>query len=674
MAIQTKQVISIIMLLFLPIQLIAQDEPDFEGQSRMEQLVEKAENEEAETAIDLETIKNKVRINECDSLELAGLQLLSTTQIAQFLLYRKRLGPIVSIYELQAIPGWDVAMIQKLVPFISLDTKGLVSNAIMDRLKSGDQLAFVKMSRVLQKSTGFVDSSGFVGGRNIFQFRYSFNHKNLLQWGVAGGNQAGEPVRFSAGRPGFDQLSVHAFARQLGKIQLLAIGDFRVNFGQGLICWQGMGFSKSAEVLAIKREAPIFQPSTTGAVSGFFRGGGIAFKWSSVDVSAFTALNRKDANIEFDTARSILTSGLRRTENELSHRNNLSVATLGIRAGISRRLYSFHLNAIGSKWNHVFAKKSLPYNLYAPSGNVFMNCSIDYAATVSNIHFFGEVAANERNKFAVVSAALISLDKRTNIALLYRRISPAYFAWNGNAFTDGSYCVNENGLYYGIQFQLSKKIQLAGYYDIYSFPWLKFRVDFPSHGSSVLAQFKYTPDKTSEFYIRFRKAIKQENEEGSVSNAMIERKQSYFRIHYLSQLTSRLVLQFRLEETWNSNKNEGILLYAEMQKKIPGYGVKLNFRLQYTDTDNYDSRIYAYESDMPYSFSITPQYGQFIKYYLVNSFNLKKLSKQLPAVVISMKWSQRFLISGESFGSGLNLIPGRRQTIISLQLSYSEHG
>ncbi|HSB93092.1 MAG TPA: hypothetical protein VLC28_08250, partial [Flavitalea sp.] len=651
----------LLFFLLLNLSAAAQDEPGIENQGRLEQIVEKAESEESETELNVETITNKARINECDSNELGALQLLSPYQITQFLAYRKRLGSIISLYELQAIPGWDIHLIERIVPFVSLDTRVYMSHTIRDRLKTGDRIGFIKMSRVMQKSDGFIDSNGFLGGRQLLQFRYSFNHKNLLQWGIAGGNQAGEPISFSGGRTGFDQLSIHVFARQIGKIQLLAIGDFRVNFGQGLICWQGMGFSKSAEVLAIKREAPVFQPSTTGASSGFFRGAGVSIKTRVFDFALFGAWNKKDANIEFDTARSIITSGLRRTETELSHRNNLGVMTVGFRSGIMKSLSTFHINGLLSKWDHPYKKKAAPYNLYAPSGKLFINVGVDYALTISNMHFFGEAALNERHKFALVSGALISLDKRTSISLLFRKISPAYFAWDGNAFTDGSYTVNENGFYSGIEFQLSKKVELSSYYDVYSFPWLKFRVNAPSQGNSFLAQFKYTPDKTSEFYVRLRSSNKQQNEGAFPTDQVAETRQSYLRLNYLTTLNPSVGVQMRFEGTWNS-RGSGILLYAEMQKKIAVYGQKVNIRLQYSDTDDYESRIYAYESDTPYTFSITPQYSHFIRYYLNNSMNLKKLFRRLPALVVSVKWSQRFLIDGDSFGSGFNAISGRNQS------------
>src|SRR6478735_4976646 len=98
--------IRIIILLLLPLGVMAQDyESTFEDQSRLENLVEKSEREENSTEINIETISTTLRINECERNELAALQLLTPVQLDQFFLYRKRLGMIISKYELQAIPG-----------------------------------------------------------------------------------------------------------------------------------------------------------------------------------------------------------------------------------------------------------------------------------------------------------------------------------------------------------------------------------------------------------------------------------------------------------------------------------------------------------------------------------------------------------------------------------------
>src|SRR5688572_2518497 len=107
--------IRILIFLFLPFGIMAQEaEPDLEVQSRLEALVEKSDNDEMSNEINIETIPTKLRINECDWNELASLQLLSPFQLDQFFLYRKQLGAIISLYELQAIPGWDLIIILKI--------------------------------------------------------------------------------------------------------------------------------------------------------------------------------------------------------------------------------------------------------------------------------------------------------------------------------------------------------------------------------------------------------------------------------------------------------------------------------------------------------------------------------------------------------------------------------
>ena len=60
-----------------------------------------------------------------------------------------------------------------------------------------------------------------------------FAYKNLLQFGVVGDKDAGEQFFSGAQNLGFDFYSIHLFARNVGRIKALALGDFTVNMGQG---------------------------------------------------------------------------------------------------------------------------------------------------------------------------------------------------------------------------------------------------------------------------------------------------------------------------------------------------------------------------------------------------------------------------------------------------------
>ena len=68
--------------------------------------------------IDLQ--ENPLDLNQITKEELMSLSLLSISQINSFLNYIKIHGKLISIYELQAIPGFDVNTIRKILPLVTL--------------------------------------------------------------------------------------------------------------------------------------------------------------------------------------------------------------------------------------------------------------------------------------------------------------------------------------------------------------------------------------------------------------------------------------------------------------------------------------------------------------------------------------------------------------------------
>ena len=59
-------------------------------------------------------IKDPVNLNYADEGQLQELKMLSPIQISNLILYRKLLGNFISIYELQAVPDWDINLIKSL--------------------------------------------------------------------------------------------------------------------------------------------------------------------------------------------------------------------------------------------------------------------------------------------------------------------------------------------------------------------------------------------------------------------------------------------------------------------------------------------------------------------------------------------------------------------------------
>ena len=64
--------------------------------------------------------ENPLDLNQITKEELLSLSLLSVSQINNFLRYVKIHGRLISIYELQAIPEFDVATIRKILPMVAV--------------------------------------------------------------------------------------------------------------------------------------------------------------------------------------------------------------------------------------------------------------------------------------------------------------------------------------------------------------------------------------------------------------------------------------------------------------------------------------------------------------------------------------------------------------------------
>ncbi|HSZ85679.1 MAG TPA: helix-hairpin-helix domain-containing protein, partial [Puia sp.] len=62
--------------------------------------------------------KHPINLNTAQEDELRSLQILTDLQIYNFLQYRKLMGSFINIYELQAIPTWDLQSIKVLLPYV----------------------------------------------------------------------------------------------------------------------------------------------------------------------------------------------------------------------------------------------------------------------------------------------------------------------------------------------------------------------------------------------------------------------------------------------------------------------------------------------------------------------------------------------------------------------------
>jgi len=444
--------------------------------------------------------------------------------------------------------------------------------------------------------------------------------------------------------------------------------------GQGLIQWQSLAFRKNADVLGLKRQSALLRPYHSAGEYNFHRGAGITIGKGRIGATVFASVRKITANFVSDTVSyedyvsSFSNSGYHRTPSEVADRNKLKQFAYGGNIFYNGKNWKLNFNAIRFQFSERVEKRPEPYNRYAIHGDNWANYSVDYNYTYRNFHFFGEAAVDKNFNKAFLNGLLVSVDPKVDLVLLHRHINPSYQALNGNAFLESTYPTNENGLFTGLTIRPHSAWRMDAYMDIYSFPWLKYLVDAPSRGKDYLVQVMYTPNKQLEIYSRYRNETKQSNaaDNTTVTNYLSAIPIQNWRTQVAYRINSSLVVRSRVELLWydkgSENKEEGFLTSFDFLYNPVLKPYSANIRLQYFETDDYNSRIYAYENDVLYYFSIPSFYNKGFRYYFNVNYNLSR------RVSFWLKWAQYLYQNQETIGSGLDEINGTHKSEIRLMI------
>ena len=672
-----------LLLLFIRFKTAAQSiSPDEGIQRNLEELATRydAPSEDDSYWQALEHLsRHPLDLNQAGEAELASFPFLSPVQINSFITYRALLGKLLTLYELQAIPGWDPETIRKLKAFVFIEKEGFTSVSLGHQISEGEGNFLLRYSRVLEQSKGYEKSpepgaSHFLGSPDKVFFRYNFSNKKILQLGLLGEKDAGEPF-FGKYQPyGFDFYSFHCQLGQWGIIKNLFIGDFTVNQGQGLIQWQSLAFGKGGNVIDIKRQSPTIRPYGSAGEFNFQRGIGITVSMRRWEATAFLSNRKLDANLEPDSLiredhiSSFETGGLHRTFSELSDKNSIQQWSTGFSLGYRAAGFYLGLNGIGYQFSRKLLPSDLPYNLFAIRGRNWVNASLDFAFTLKGKHGFGEMALDKLNHKALVLGLLVSLGRNAGLSLLYRNIAAGYQAMNGNAFTENTKPSNENGFYAGLALRPRSDWQIDLFFDFYQFPWLRYRADGPGYGKEFLIQAKYSPVKSWSLYTRFRGESKLVNGDQPSRGNYLQAQQA--KLDWRSDLALNLAKAFELrtrtELLWLRNgagtNEKGFLSMIDVHFHPQGSYLSGNLAIQYFETTGYNSRIYVYESDGLFGLNLPSYYDTGYHYYLNLRIRLnqlfRSLKRQKPEVDLWLRWSQGIYEKKDKIGTGPDEIPG----------------
>lgn len=649
-----------------------------------------------------------LNLNKARREELADLLLLTDIQINNLLKHREKNGYLISIYELQSVDGFDLATIKKITPFVFVsDNFNSAFFSTKEMFKDGKHEFVTRFQRILEPQAGYNVSdsvrnakpnSYYLGDPNRIFARYSFQYNNNVSFVLAGEKDAGEqfgiggnkvdsiPLNDGSGKnraeykqtKGFDFYSGHIAVRNIKFIKTLVVGDYQATFGQGLTLWQGFAFGKSASPMNVKRYGVGIKPYRSFDENRFFRGVAGTFRLKDFELTGLVSYKKLDANVtaadtnsngEIDVVgiSSLELSGLHNTNSLMQDKGTIEQTIFGANAAFNKRNLHIGATAYNMNLSAELLKTPSLYNQYDFQGKSNFVGGLDYNYVFKNANLFGEFSMSANGGKAFCQGMIVALDPKLTFSAHYRHFEKNFQNLYGNAISENTLPQNEKSIYLGMEAKLFKSLTLSLYLDQYKFDFLKSTASAPSTGRDIFTQLNYTPTKKIDMYFRFRHRTKfVNNTEENFYDYLSPYVQYNYRYNLSTQITPDIKFKSRIEYTHIDKATEpdedGVAFVQDIIYKKLKFPFTFTLRYAVFDTKSYDSRVYTYENDVLYSYSVPALYYKGQRAYFIVNWDITRNFEIWVRVASTIYDNQNV----QSAGS-LNQIDSNHKTELKLQ-------
>ena len=644
----------------------------------------------------LQYYQTPLNLNTATREELRGLLLLNENQITTLLKHREVNGDLLSVYELQSIEGYDLRTITRILPFVSVQTSNANASRgnLWQRIAREDNNAlYLRYERVLQERQGYTPptiyqgqpTTRYLGSADKMLIRYRVSHTKDFSVGFALEKDAGEPIVWNPdkGQFGADYVSAHLLIQERGRLKALAVGDYQLQFGQGLLLSSGFGVGKGAETITTLRRSSVGIRAYSSLLENtFFRGGAATYQVASrVQATAFASHKNVDANLQqtqdslaqFDEFTSgLLYTGFHRTASEIANRHRLAETIGGGNATYTSANGNLAIGATGvyTHYGTAILKRPEPYNRFEFSGKDNLALSLNYSYVWRNLLLFGETARSTGGGLGTVNGLLASLGPTVDAALLVRHYDADFHTLYGNAFSENTRNINETGVYIGLKVRPVARWEISAYYDQFRFPWLRYRASAPTDGHDALVRLAYSPTKTSLLYVQLRQRLKPRDLPADDVVRPIplpgEQLRQSLLMYYNTALTPQLDLRTRLQASRLRDDlglpwRRGYVLAQDVGYQF-NRTLKLTARYAVFDADDYDTRQYVFEQDVLLAVSVPVLYGQGTRVYGLAEIRLNR------TLTLWLRYAETRYRHQDLVGSGLESIQGSVRGEVKAQL------
>lgn len=665
-------------MIFSFFSLTAQVEEDMRvwASEIIENMASESEDEEDFSFILDELVRlsySPIIINKTNREELSVIPFLNDRQIEEILFTQYQLGSFNSIFDLQMVKGLDKQTIEWLTPLVTFEKPEDVRK--WKHKPKGDLL--VRGQSLMKTQAGYKEredgTTPYAGNPSKLFARFQFIPLRNVEIGFVTEKDAGEAI-FTNETKTMDYLDGYVSWKTNGFVKQIIVGQYRMKAGQGLVLQTSMPARKSSMTTSIRNRNPSYRPSLSVMESGGLKGAMVALGTKIFTVTPFVSYQKRDAALGFDEdgntiITSLKTDGFHRTETELGNRD----ATKEFIYGGQLKYYLGHfivdVGHLEYELEYPLIPKWQPYNNFFFNGNHSRNGWFAFDGTIKNINVFGEVATDYNSRPALWSGLLYGIEGHTDLTISYRNISKNYVAPLGAPLTESGTFAGESGVYVGMINSLPGAITLSSYIDYFKYEWLKFQTKAPSDGFDFLTELKHTPSYGWENIVRYRHKEKSVNSILKVENntpiAVQAKDQIRFQTRYSSggwRFTTRLDFNYVKEE--GRDAPVGFFISQDIRYKTQNGKWTFTGRYAKMDTEDYETRVYAYEPDVLYGFSIPAYYGQGTRWIAMAHY---KINKSIQVWVRYAKWHYT---DRDVIGSSHSAIDGNISDEIKVQMRW----
>lgn len=618
------------------------------------------ESEDANALDDLEEyLLNPLDLNTATLNDLITLPFFDISSANLIIEHRRKFGFFYSPYELRLVTGLNKDFVEKIIPFFKaskIEYKEL-EYSMFDDIKRFTKVDIrSRFQSDLQNRRGFLNGN-YLGSKLKSYQRMGINYDKKLTFGFLIEKDAAEKS-YNDFQSFYFEYSPKSF------VEKIIVGDYLVEFGQGLTLWSPYGFSKGADAISpLFRKDKNIRAYRSTDENRFRRGAASVFSYKKVRLSLFFSKNSFDANID---SQGIILSrpldGYHRTNTEISKQNAADELILGTRVDY-KILDNLEINYLfmKTKLSGQLVKRS---SIFDPEGDEFNYNAVAYKYYIGSFYATGEYSYNGIS-LASLNNFQFKLTNNFVLVTSVRNYPRNYYSLLGTAFAEqGSKVQNEFGIYTGFRYRTPFGL-FNVYYDQFKFPSATSDILFPSKGNEIIIDYRENLTRVIETNIRYKREIKDVASSDVNSKNITNRIKQNYRLEASLKLSSILRLRSRLEfvdvKIINKNNEYGWMFFQDV-KWEPFPKTVLSSRMIVYKTDSFNSAVYVYENDLPGIMTSSAVYEEGIRWYLVVSHTFFKNIK------LGIKYSETYKPRKLKLSSGNSEIDGNIDNKLNFQL------